>query len=130
MQLPVFVLSCLLCGILTGCADTRLQIRDQGTGVAVVYAQAVVIADGRERIVDEADAAGRLAVRLPHDPTAVIAVRAQGFRQWSKPVTWFAGQTQPLTVELAPLWLDKFLETGLKPSQIAEPKGCNCPHRR
>ena len=130
MQLPVILFASFVLSALLGCADTRLQVRDQGTGVAVVYAQAVVIAQGRERIVDEADATGRLALRLPHDPTAVVAIRAQGFLQWSKPVTWFAGQPQPLTVELAPLWLDKFLETGLKPSQIVEPKGCNCPQRR
>jgi hypothetical protein len=130
MHLPSGIVLWLVLLALTGCANTRVQVRDQGTGVAVVYAQAVVIANGHEQVVDEADAGGWLALRLPRDPQAVIAIRAQGFLQWSKPVPWFAGQAQPMLVELAPLWLDEFLKTGLKPSQIVEPKGCNCHHQR
>jgi hypothetical protein len=116
------------CAILSGCGGTRLEVRDRGTGVAVVQAQAVIIAEGRETVVDEADGQGRLSVSVPSAPDAVIAVRARGFLQWSKPVAWFRQQPQFIAVDLEPVWLGDFLNTGVKPSQIVTPQGCPC-HR-
>jgi hypothetical protein len=117
---------CLAFLLLTGCSTARFDVRDQGTGVPMVQARAVVIVHGREEEADTADASGRLKVSLPDTPDAVIAVRAQGFVQWSKTVAWIRTQPQPLAIELEPVWMSDFLKTGLKPSQIVEPKGCNC----
>ena len=117
-----------LCAAVSGCGGTSFEVRDRGTGVAVVQAQAVIIADGRETVVDEADGQGRLSVNVPSAATAVVAVRARGFLQWSKPVAWFDQQPQPVLVNLEPVWLGDFLKTGVKPSQIVEPQGCPC-HR-
>ena len=112
--------------LLTGCSTVRLDVRDQGTGVPMIQARAVVIDHGREDEADNADASGRLKVALPDAPDAVVAVRAQGFVQWSKTVAWIRAQPQPLAIELEPVWMSDFLKTGLKPSQIIDPKGCNC----
>lgn len=117
---------CLASLLLVGCSTVRLDVRDQGTGVPMVQARAVVIEQGREDEVDAADASGRLSVSLPDAPDAVVAVRAQGFVQWSKTVAWIRAQPQPVAIALEPVWMSDFLKTGLKPSQIVDPKGCNC----
>ena len=117
-----------LCTALSSCGGTRLEVRDRGTGVAVVQAQAVIIAEGRETVVDDADGQGRLSVSVPSASDAVVAVRARGFLQWSKPVAWFQQQPQPIAVDLEPVWLGDFMKTGVKPSQIVDPQGCKC-HR-
>jgi hypothetical protein len=115
-----------LCLVLSGCGGTRLEVRDRGTGVAVVQAQAVIIAHGRETVVDEADGQGRLRVTVPSDSEAVVAVRARGFLQWSKPAGWFLKQPETVSVDLEPVWLGDFMKTGVKPSQIVTPQGCKC----
>lgn len=112
--------------LLMGCSTVRFDVRDQGTGVPMVQARAVIIEEGREDEADSADASGRLKVALPDDPDAVVAVRAQGFVQWSKTVAWIRAQPQPVAIALEPVWMSDFLKTGLKPSQIVDPKGCNC----
>jgi hypothetical protein len=116
--------------LLGGCTGARLVVHDQGTGVAVVHAQALILAGGQEEEVDSADAAGRLHVSLPADPEAVVAVRASGFLQWSKPVRWFSTQPQPVVIDLEPVWMGNFLKTGLKPAQIVESKGCACHQQK
>lgn len=116
--------------LLAGCTSARLVVHDQGTGVAVVHARALVLTAGHEEEVDAADAEGRLSVALPSDPEAIVAVRATGFVQWSKPVRWFSAQPQPIAIELEPAWMDGFLKTGLKPSEIAVPKGCACHQQK
>ena len=60
------IASCLSIAVLiAGCGGTRIEVRDQGTGVGVVQAQAVVIAAGGEQQIATADGGGRMAVTLP-----------------------------------------------------------------
>ena len=113
---------------LSGCADARLTVRDQGTGVAVVQAHAVELRVTGDRTLAEADAQGGLALRLPDDDQAIVAVRAEGFVQWSKSVGWLKKQEQPLVVQLEPIWMAGFLQTGKKPSDLIVRGPCPCSH--
>lgn len=116
----------LIC--LSGCADARLTVRDQGTGVAVVQAHAVELRADGDRTLADADAQGRLDLRLPAHDEAIVAVRAEGFVQWSKPVAWIRQQQPPLTIQLEPIWMAGFLQTGKKPSDIIVRGPCPCSH--
>lgn len=116
--------------LLGGCSSMQMTVRDQGTGAAVINARAVELTRSDERPLDEATAAGRLSFRLPAAPTAIVAIRAQGFIQWSKSVAWLRAQPQPLVIELEPVWMGRFLETGKKPSEIVTPSGCHCPRAK
>ena len=116
----------LIC--LSGCADARLAVRDQGTGVAVVQAHAVELRADGDRTLAEADAQGSLALRLPDNDQAIVAVRAEGFVQWSKSVGWLRKQQTPLIIQLEPVWMSGFLQTGKKPSEVIVRGSCNCSH--
>lgn len=116
--------------MLSGCSSTHLIVRDQGTGAAVIHAQALHLAGADEYELASANAAGHLGLRLPAAPDALVAVRAHGFIQWSKTVAWVQAQPQPLTILLEPVWMGRFLQTGKKPSQIVTPSGCNCPGKK
>ena len=124
----------LIC--LSGCADARLTVRDQGTGVAVVQARAVELRADGERLLAEADEQGRLSLRLPANDQAIVAVRAEGFVQWSKSVAQIRDQLRdqlraqqpPLMIQLEPIWMAGFLQTGKKPSEIIVRDPCNCSH--
>jgi len=111
-----------------GCADVRLTVRDHGTGVAVVQARAVELRTDGDRTLADADAEGRLSLRLPADDAAILAVRAEGFVQWSKSVGWLKQQPLPLTIQLEPVWMAGFLQTGKKPSEIIVRGPCPCSH--
>ena len=113
---------------LGGCADAHLTVRDQGTGVAVVQARAMELRVDGDRPLAEADAQGRLSLVLPADDQAIVAVRADGFVQWSKTVAWVRAQQPPLTIQLEPVWMAGFLQTGKKPSQVIVRGPCNCSH--
>jgi hypothetical protein len=125
---PNILLSALLLSQLTGCADARLEVRDQGTGVAVVQAQAYQLRPGGDVLLADADADGAMAVRLPADEQAIVAVRAMGFVQWSKSVAWLRSQPTPLLIQLEPTWMGDFRRTGTKPSEIVVPPPCPCLH--
>ena len=124
-----FLLLALPLLALAGCTRAHLVVTDQGTGVAAVQARAVVISGGREQEVDSADGAGRLSFAIPEAPDAIVAVRAQGFVQWSKTAAWLRAQPQPVAIDLEPLWMGRFLATGQKPSQIVTPVPCHCHDR-
>lgn len=111
---------------LMGCADARVTVHDQGTGVAVVQARAVELRADGDLILADADDHGRLALRLPTDDHAIVAVRAEGFVQWSKSVAWLRAQHMPLTIHLEPVWMAGFLHTGKKPSNIIVRGPCLC----
>ena len=113
---------------LSGCADARLTVRDQGTGVAVVQAHAVELRADGDYTLAEADAQGSLALHLPDNDQAIVAVRAEGFVQWSKSVGWLKKQPPPLIIQLEPVWMAGFLQTGKKPSDIIVRGPCNCSH--
>lgn len=121
-------LSALLATQLLGCVDARLQVRDLRTGAAVVQAQAFELRPTGDVCLDEADAAGNLSLHLPVDEQAIVAVRAGGFMQWSKPVAWLRSQPLPLTIHLEPVWMAGFLHTGLKPGDIIVREPCHCTH--
>jgi hypothetical protein len=125
---PNILLGALLLSQLTACADARLRVRDQGTGVAVVQARVYELRPGGDVLLDEADADGALALRLPADEQAIIAVRAEGFVQWSKSVAWLRSQPSPLLIQLEPAWMADFRRTGTKPSEIVVPPPCPCLH--
>jgi hypothetical protein len=125
---PNILLGTLLLSQLTACADARLRVRDQGTGVAVVQARAYELRPGGEVFLDEADADGALALRLPADEQAIVAVRAEGFVQWSKSVAWLRSQPSPLLIQLEPTWMGDFRRTGMKPAEIVVPPPCPCLH--
>ena len=116
--------------LLSGCSSTQLMVRDQGTGAPVINARAVQLSGTDEHELASANSAGRLAFALPSAPDAIVAVRAQGFIQWSKTVAWVQAQPQPLTINLEPVWMGRFLQTGKKPSEIVTPTGCRCPHKK
>ncbi len=129
---PLTGVKLFLCGLLAAqllsCADARLQVRDQGTGVAVVQARAFEMRSTGDVLLGEADAGGNLSLHLPADEQAIVAVRASGFVQWSKSVAWLRHQPPPLTIQLVPLWMDGFLHTGLKPADIIVREPCHCTH--
>ncbi len=116
--------------LLCGCSSVQVTVRDQGTGAAVINARAVELSGSDERQLDDATADGRLSFYLPEASTAIIAIRAQGFIQWSKSVAWLRAQPQPLIIELEPVWMGRFLQTGKKPSEIVTPSGCHCPRAK
>ncbi len=127
----VFIGGLAICGLgLSSCANARFIVHDQGTGVAVIQARAVEVRSagaGGEILLADADDHGRMAVRLPANDDAIVAVRADGFVQYSKTAGWLRAQPQPLSIPLAPLWLSEFLRTGKKPSEIITVKPCHCP---
>lgn len=112
-----------------GCADARITVRDRSNGVALVRAHAVELTATGERELATADARGRLDLRLPAADTAIVAIRAEGFVQWSKSAGWLRQQQPPLQIQLEPVWMAGFLSPP-KAVEITTVKPCNCPQQR